>query len=77
MILQGQAQLPRNNPQFFPAIKMASPSRMDFFGQALTDVSLTKGVISLFNPLMIDNQVFDYFNPLQIVISRNFENVYV
>jgi len=50
---------------------------MDFFGQALTDVSLTKGKISLFNPLMIDNQVFDYFNPLQIVISRNFVNVFV
>ena len=50
---------------------------MDFFGQALTDVSLTKGKISLFNPLMIDNQVFDLFNPLQIVNLRNFENVYV
>ena len=37
----------------------------------------TKGKISLFNPLMIDNQVFDFFNPLQIVISRNFVNVFV
>ena len=35
VILQGQAQLPRNNPQFFPAIKMARPFWMDFFGQAL------------------------------------------
>jgi len=50
---------------------------MDFFGQALTDVSLTKGIISLVNPLMIDNQAFGYFNPLQIVILRNFVNVFV
>ena len=35
VILQGHAQLPRNNPQFFSAIKMARPFRMDFFGQAL------------------------------------------
>ena len=31
---------------------------------------LTKGKNSLFNPLMLDYQAFDFFNPLQIAISR-------
>jgi len=38
---QGHAQLTRNNPQFFSAIKMARPSRMDFFGQALPNGRLS------------------------------------
>ena len=72
IIITAQCQ---NRPAYSALMKVVFRTRSA--GQLGDPESETKGKIFLFNPLMIDNQIFDYFNPLQIVISRNFENVYV